>query len=257
MKRPRLLIGILVGLHVVLVVLILWRYPMPGPNDVGPLDLSLFMLLPSQGNLLGFWTALGGKRTPWRVVSTVIGMVVCLVVWDRFAYRHFVGEAVLPFVWQTVNVSVLLLLARMAGLKLIHAGSEPVERELGRFQFSLWQLLTWTTVFGVILSAIHYLPDGLQLNFQFNPIVAKLAVSLGSVALASVWLAFGRKWLTVRIILLVVMAIGLGTAMPLWHSTPGPLVSWAYSCFLLFAEAAWTTASLLVVRLAGYQLTWR
>jgi hypothetical protein len=254
MKRPRLLIGILAGLHIVLAALVLWRYAFIEAFHRRPTDL-LDMLLLSQSNLLGFWTALGGKRTPWRVTLTVVGIVVCLAACDWSGYYDLRSGAVLVFVWQTINVSVLLLLARMMGLKLIQTGSERVEQELGRFQFSLWQMLSWTTVFAIVLSALHYLPYNLQPDFRFNPIVARIAVSCGSVALASMWVALGRRWLIARVVLLVA-TIGSGAAV-LWYSAGARFETWAYFCLLLLIQAAWTTGWLLVVRWAGYELTWR
>jgi hypothetical protein len=267
MNRSHLIIGTLVGLHVVLAVLVLWRFETlvlwrfetaARQRDVGPLDVSLFMLFPSQGSLLGLWTALGGKRMFWRIVITVVGLVACLALCDyysRSGYRNF-GGLVLALVWAAVTTGVSLLLGRLTGLRLSHAGSERGDGELGRFQFSLWQMLTWTTVLAVVLSAIHYLPYNLQPDFRFNPMLAWYVVVFGSVALASIWLAFGRKWLAARVVLLVAITMGLPTVMPLWHLMSRPY-AWAATCLLLLAMAAWTTASLLVVRCAGYELTCR
>ena len=75
MKRPRLLIGLLVGLHVVLAALILWRYAAVDLRDQWQI-LPFFVVSATQGNLLGFWTALGGKRTFWRVVFATAGIVL-------------------------------------------------------------------------------------------------------------------------------------------------------------------------------------
>ena len=260
MKRPRLLIGILIGLHVVLAALILWRYGTMQPYEIIGLDALLIVLLPSQGNLIGFWTALGGKRTPWRVTFTVVGIVACLVVCDWCHYHDPFSHAVLLFVWQTISVGVLLLLARLAGLRLRQIGSEHMEGELRRFQFLLWQMLVWTTVLAVVVSSAHYIPSRLQPDFHLNPALARAALCCTCVALVSIWLALGRRWLVARAFLLIVTTIGLGTVTLLWQTggrRPLPLMLLGNYCLVLFAVAAWTTASLLVVRLAGYRLTWR
>lgn len=190
MKRPRLLIGILIGLHVVLAALILWRYGTMQPYEIIGLDALLIVLLPSQGNLIGFWTALGGKRTPWRVTFTVVGIVACLVVCDWCHYHDPFSHAVLLFVWQTISVGVLLLLARLAGLRLRQIGSEHMEGELRRFQFLLWQMLVWTTVLAVV---------GVRPTISrrgSNPISTSILLWPGqhSVVLVLLWCRYGLRW---------------------------------------------------------------
>ena len=97
--------------------------------------------------------------------------------------------------------------------------------ELGRFQFSLWQMLTWTTVLAIILSSFHYVPESLRPGLPLRPDLAKLAVSLAGVALALIWLAFGRGRLVTRVVLLVAIMIGT----PVWHSMNEPWGLWV--CF--------------------------
>lgn len=259
MKRSHLLIGILVGLHIVLAALILWRYAAEKEGDQWQM-FTLFAVSASQGNLLGFWTALCGKRTPWRVVTATVGIVIYVIICDRLGGGNGdLGQMLAQVVaWTTVTVGVLLLVARLARLRLQRAGSARVEEELGRFQFSLWQMLVWTTVLAVILSSLHYLPDNLRPGFQFDPALALGLLWLGGLALASVWLAFGKRWLVARVTLLIVVTI-VGTAATASSSSTGsPSVNhFVCLCLLLLAEPVLTTASLLVVRLAGYQLTWR
>jgi len=252
MKRPRLVIGILVGVNVALAALVLWRIARLTPDNDTPFDWLLFMVVPSQGNLVGIWTALGGKRTPWRAVVTVVCVVVGLRLAHGLGYSFALGEVACLSAWQILGVSSVLLLARLAGLRLIHCETEWPKEELGRFQFSIWQMLVWTFILAVILSSVHYLPQGIRPGFYATPYEAISEGSLTCIALASMWLAFGRAWLPARI-LLEGMTLGLGVV--LGHSVEG--FPWINDCVLLSTGAIMTIASLLVVRWAGYRLTWR
>ena len=245
MKSPRLIVGILAVVHLVLAVVV---YCYPPPLDW--LGYPLFMLFPSQGNLIGIWATLG-RRPPLRVALAFIGIVVCLRIASGPEYYSNSDEAIRVLTIETASVIALLLLFRFTGLAMATTPLEPWRPT--PFQFTIWQIMTWTATVAVIMSALHYLPDDLLHRLPFHDITSLLvaAVSMGSVAFMSIWLVFGKKWLALRI-LGALVAIGMGSWLLNWGNNMG----WWYFGMLLSYEAAWTIISLLVVRWAGYRLTW-
>ena len=77
MKRPRLMNGILTAVHLLLSgVAVAWIAVSGWTPDEPPewLVYPLLTLPLSQACLLGLWVALGGNRTPWRVLFAVVGL---------------------------------------------------------------------------------------------------------------------------------------------------------------------------------------
>lgn len=239
-------IASLVAVHVVLNVLACWMQHSQLIYKIsGWLDIPLVMLFPSQGALLGFWIALGGKRTSWRVLLTVGGIV---------AYLWCVGTAPHVEAWShglllvpsICIVSVLLLLARFTGLRIVR-GEAPCQQ---RPQFSVRDALIWMTTFAILFGAIRW-PSPLH-QILDDPDDVRFLMNLGICAIASLasfWVVLGRRRLILRIFALV--AVNAAASYSFTQTNP-----WLGSLYLA-SEVAWIVGSLVVVRRAGYWLMWQ
>ncbi|MCC6124961.1 MAG: hypothetical protein IT426_08365 [Pirellulales bacterium] len=257
MKRPRLIVGILAIVHLLLAAfafyylnsrifyfshIFYWLTSHTGDW----LEYLLLALFPSQGGLISIWAALG-RRTPLRVALACIGIVVCLRIVN--GHHSDIRPAMVYLSIQAASMTILLLLFRLTGLAM---ATTPLEsRSPKPFQFTIMQIMTWTATVAVILSALHYLPSDYARFFASSRQIRftlAIVVNQGSVAITSIWLVFGTKWRVLRI-LGVLVAIGTGTWLLYDY------YDWRFGMLLSF-EAAWTILSLLVVRWAGYRLTW-
>lgn len=87
----------------------------------------------------------------------------------------------------------------------------------------------------------------------FQPDSLAIIAGCVAVSLASRWAVLGRKWLIARVfVVFATIATLTGTAMIAAQSHDALLVG-----LFLAIEAAWIVGSLVVVRLAGYRLTWQ
>jgi hypothetical protein len=207
---------------------------------------ALFMLGPSQATLVALWAMMGGGKFVWRVLPTVLGVILCLW-WFGKADREWREVTFGQFcVW-----GPLLLVARFTGLELVRSS---VQRSALRpFQFYIRDMLMLTTAFAVILSALRCLPtDWFQPRLM--PGFMVVFGSLAFVAASSLLCSLGRRWPLVRILgvpLAIIVGAYLMVAAHIGNSSV-----W-YFAMLLGLMAAWLVASLFLVRLAGYRLAWR
>ncbi len=253
-KRPRLSILALAVIHFLLFA------DLELPWEYCWLEGYRIKILGSQGCLLGLWAVLGGRLSPWRVVAVAVGTAA----WGWFNFLATPSElpdVVLKFVdWDIPTERAfwtmgILLPARFAGLELSRATLGNKGRA-GHPQFSLWQALEWMTATAMFLGAVHYISEAVDyvtVVFRFNPIQWRMGIEATSTAVsfATLWLVLGRKSLLLRCTVLL-LTISIGTAMLVWS---GAWPRWDVSRLLIY-EAAWLSASLLVVRLAGYRLIW-
>jgi hypothetical protein len=248
MKKPRLIVGILAVVHLVLaamVFLIIYNFP-PSP-DFWWISVFPLMILPCQGNLVGIWTTLGGKGTPFRVMLIVVAFVIGVCI--NFPNRLQTGISFPLFLFQMVNVTAVLLVLKFTGLELMLL---PIKAwEPRPFQFTIGQMMAWTATLAVSLSACHYLPN--NFSAPYDDIFSwAIHISCMAVALASIWLAFGKRRLIFRVIA-VIVAVGGGAALlEKWTG----FIGFGIGCFMLASQAVWTIFSLLVIRWAGYRMTW-
>jgi hypothetical protein len=251
----RYLIPSLVLVHLLLHALALWMPirvwqwdPLsPAASWRGFALGTLCMLGFSQGALLAIWIALGERGTLWRVALAAVGTVVYL------ACFHDADEAWLAAILYDMEVMVVLLLcARLMGLELTRSGQRSTVRP--RFQFFIREILAWTTALAVVLSAGKCL-----FLLRWYPILmrntAVYFVWLGTDAIlvaAFMWAALGQRRTILRVILPPVAVVVAGALFAgffheqLLRTTIG-----------LGFMAFWIVASLLVVRWAGYRLTWQ
>jgi hypothetical protein len=210
---------------------------------------ALFWLGPSQGILLGVWVALGGGRLLWRAILTTLAAILyawCFSsvqgIWQQEWLIHFLAAVGLS--------GAVLLLARWAGLQLLRCSH--TRAASGPFQYSIRDMLAWTTAVAVVLGAWRCLPAA-AFDFLRQSIPAVAFISCPLVAVASMFFALGERWVAIRLVLLPATVI-LGAKL-MCEVIPGP--SWSYFAFLLGSVAFWLVGSLLVLRLAGYRLRWR
>jgi hypothetical protein len=261
--RARRLIAGLVAAHVVLHAVALammlrcpsysqWPYLIAIVVIRAPL-----MLGPSQGALLAIWTILGGGRLVWRVLFTTIGV---------FIYLQFFGSADPDWLIATIGelgvCAMILLVARLTGLVL--AKSSDLAASPHPFQFYIRDMLIWTTVLAMLLSAWRCLPPDatgfwhstikfchLLINRRID---AAVLASLTVVAVASMFCALGAGWFLARILSLP-LAIGVAVKLMTW-TIGQPSLTPEYATSLAFM-VFWLVGSLLVLRAAGYRLARR
>ena len=159
------------------------------------LDLPILMLGPSQGALLAVWIALGGRGTWLRVILAAAGIVAYMACFKPndpgFAYLG-AGEFMGTTICTMVFLGTSLLLARLSGLELTRPARAVPGRP--RSQFFIRDILLWTTVLAVVLSAARFLgsKEWHVIDFTDVGLVAALA-SLPLVAAACLWAALGRE----------------------------------------------------------------
>jgi hypothetical protein len=206
----------------------------------------------SQGCLLGIWAALGGKRPYQNALIVFLGLIVCICVTKD-------SGGVLWEIWfvlsaeQSINMFIVLIVARTTGLGLSclrHEDSNDVRRP---FQFTVGEILAWTTTTAIILGAARYVPRNDFSDYVYG---ATMTFVWPFVALPCIWLVLGKSLLIIRL-LLAASSASLG-AIADCHSRYTPLVSFPISEYILpsvFFSCIICTG-LIIVRLSGYRLTW-
>jgi len=240
------LVAVHVGLHVVALSMIYNGVRPGGPYDF--IAFPFYMLGSSQGALVAIWAMLGRGKFLWRVLPTVLGAIVYLWLFQP------ADPDWIPLTFgELCVVGLLLAVARVAGLKIVKASTIP--RAVGPTQFTIRDLLIWTTALAVVLSVLRCLPANWYLALS-RPLPGAIVVfgCLTLVPLVALYCALGGRWLPVRLAA-VPLAVYLGGYL-LAAARIGPS-STGYFAMLLGLMAAWLLVSLWVVRLAGYRLAWR
>jgi hypothetical protein len=260
----RLLIPGLVLVHLLLYPLILWS--VTETSDWDPLGWTatwpeffrrvLFALAVSQAAVVALWIALGRRGTPWRVALAAVATALylwCLigtVIW------------VILTIQEMGLIVALLLCARLTGLELTRLGQQSAPSP--RFQFSVRDVLAWTTALAVVLIAgkcrltqHSYLIDYYGMRHYLVTLGA-----LALIAVAFIWVALGELPMVARSLFGLTAIFG-GAALlratfnyqviSVFHCDEP---SWFFPMLLGFI-ALWLLASLLVVRWAGYRLNWQ
>ena len=257
--RARRIVAALVIAHVALHAAALWmvlsRVGRPWLFDLVLIRHALFMLGPTQGTLVALWTVFGGGKFVWRATSVTLGTFLYVYLIHTFceivfwtSHEELLGARIV----EMCLCGTVLLLVRLAGFRLVQY---PDPRQAsGPFQFSIRDMLTWTTAVAVILGAWKSLP---QYTFYFleQSIPADLFF-LGStlVSSASILLALGRRWTVARIVLLPVAVLLAGMLL---SGTSRSGYSLGYYIFLFALMTVWLVPSLLALRYASYRLAWR
>ncbi|MGO8690866.1 MAG: hypothetical protein ACLQLG_14685 [Thermoguttaceae bacterium] len=219
----------------------------------------------SQSALVAFWAAFGGGRTLWRSLAVVLAVIAALWLIGKPGFelnwgilsdlRCYTPIVLLGPVW------ALLLIARLLGLGLVSTPDAP--RTLQPLQFSIADMLLWTTVVAVVSGLLRWL--ALDWSVISREMVGWDAwrgfFFWGMVAMAAMFLALGRGHAILRILLLL---LSLGAYLGMLEIIYGS--GWDWGCFAgLFGEdpipigpmAGWLVGSLWLIRLAGYRLAWQ
>lgn len=173
---------------------------LPSPKHSAWHVLPIVVAL-SQGPLLGYWVAFGGRLAPLRLV-----VVTCLVAGNA----HFL-TAYSPRVFATLSygyaiqplfTSMLFLGMRFMGLRVERLPLEPPSSR----QFSLLRLFFWIAVVAVMLTILRSTPEIVKLFSIFATYGVTepgMFVEIGSFAIlagAALWTALGSHKPMLRII---------------------------------------------------------
>ena len=255
MRSPRLLIGLLV-LATVLVDLVVftWVGPCRWPRHEWPHPavIAFSSLAFSQVSLLTIWAVLGSTTSWLRWLGLISGIGVWVALLTPGAEPGMPRMLCFLLSGQAMVLIGVLSIAHLTGIRLVTISNADLPRQgaVRRFprQFSLRQILGWTTTLAVVLGLLklgaqHGLlppPSAYWGPFFLIPCICQ---AVGATAALGVTL--GPRWP-----LMLLLAIGLLAT---------PVVILIGTLFLLFIvlQAAWLVGSLLVVRMAGYRLVGR
>jgi hypothetical protein len=226
------------------------------PNRTfSPCDIALyalFMLGPSQGALLAIWVALGGGRLAWRWLVIVPGAIIYVLCCFLAHGSSRSGEEWLIISLVTMGVAIVaLLLARFAGLRL--AWISEAGTPSGPFQFYIRDMLLLTTAVAVVLSIWRCVPKA-AFAFLTRAIPAVTLAGFLVVVGASMFSALGRGWIVARVLLLPIAVVSTAVLLNKTIPAAAPVEDFVVLISLMMF---WLVASLLVLRFAGYRLTWR
>jgi hypothetical protein len=251
MKPAHLLMTLLVLANV-----LLWAVGFTVYDELDPESQCLAGLLMAHAGLLGIWLGLGRMKAPLRL--TIVSVSILLFHAVVVLWRPEFKELPVLLVVDIICVSVLFLLMRMLGLKLIRLDdSEPKTDDMAEqtgFQFSLGTMFAWTTAVAVLLSALATI--GFQQISELIPSVHRttlyFVVPSFFPTLLWLWAVLGMRTMKPRIIAFVLVP---------------PLASIIYAMLLdvdaktaanvLVPENAVLLLSLIVCRVAGYRIVWR
>jgi len=252
-RRRRKLIAALLIVHGVLALATMGWLGSGWGDSSGFLSFLLTSSAFGQGSLLGIWIGFGGRATPWRLIGTTIGLVVCtwcLKMGFPHADMHLWGYCVLP---ETIGTSLLLVLLRFCGLGITwHAPGSPAP-EKQKLQFSIRSLMEWTAALAVLLGTLPMMPEQFRLVFIRDILeFCGLCGSQALLTLAVLWTTLGTRWPVARILVLGPVLAAAGSMAMI----DSPL-SFGEAILHLAFHAFWMVVSLWVLRRAGYRLTWR
>jgi hypothetical protein len=258
MRRPRLLIGLLLLATVLVDVAVLALRPDP-PRRPAILEAVSYALYFSQVSMTAIWLGLGQTASLLRTIGSLL-LLSGLAAFFSWLDRTDVADAIVATGMFAGAVAIPLLVARPPGLHITRvdpaggAGSALLQPE--RLQFSILYLLGLMTGLAVILGTLKCLAayDEQLLNYAVQPGLICMSAGFGLVACAAIWGALGNRWMAVRMVAFVAAVLAAyGGHLAL---NPDHLLEWWV--MLLFAlEAALLFGSLWVFRVAGYRVVFR
>ncbi len=225
-----------------------------------PTVLVLFALSMSQVSLAAIWAGFVGRSFYGRVT----GLMLITAMWARYVawivapsqiddYACLYGSLLLA---QTIAILVSLTVARLSGARLVRADRVDVAdggaSGPSRFQFSLREMLSWTTVLAVVLGALRYSVDHHLFPAYLGDWRQLAVLSLANAvpALLALWAALGTGRTTTRAMTLALAttaAIGAGSML-------AEVVSLRAYAALCILQVVFGLGSLCVFRMAGYRV---
>ncbi len=230
-------------------------------RGAGPPDFSqsaFLALMFSQTSLAGIWMGLGRTPSPLRMLGA-IGVIIAWSFLFNYGNGPSVEDWIIDLMIPFATISVFLLLARWRGLYCVDA-FDPVSRaesDHPPWQFSISNLLAWTTVLAIILGVFKWL--GLLASVPHPHLRTVEVVILGPglvlVAVAALWMALGARPPVRRAPALVLAeAVSLGAVFLI---EPPPSPDLAFIVWFMILDAVLLVGSLLVFRMVGYRVGWK
>lgn len=258
MRANRILIPLLIlatlTYDLVLVSCLTERHRWPDPLVAGLLGLAA-----GQVTLATLWGVLGRDHLPWRIavplsVPLAWGLAILLAQGKVIpAYRAPVEVAVRLLI-QSALLTLIFLLIRWHGARLLPVDPTFRTRSLRRRQFSLRYLFAWLTATAITLGLLKTLFQHAKIAELFQRwgkhlILDFVGVTLG---LICVWLILDERGRKAR--LLTALVTGLPAAcivgLASWSSRfPALLTLW-------LAAGSYSAVAFVVLRIAGFRLTW-
>jgi hypothetical protein len=222
----------------------------------------------AQVMLLAFWLGMGTSKSIRRLLSTLCGSAY-VTVWPVVALLSspdYMGPSAIGCYLGrfSINCAVvlvfagILLLIRRRGGELRRVSESGTSDPPSRFQYSILHLLVITSIVAVVLGLARSTraTDTADIGWYVATLGILLVVVFAVNSVCAVWAALGAGQVRLRVSLVLLVAILLGTALPI--AARQHLVSWRAFASLLLATVLPTAiliVSLLVVRSCGYRLT--
>jgi len=179
---------------------------------------AFFALMFSQTSLAGIWMGLGRTPGPLRMLVSV----GCVIGWSAVASRA--DGLTLSHEWMILltilfaMITASLLVAKSRGLHCEDA-SDPASRVVGLrgpWQFSMSDLLAWTTVLATIMGFLKWLGllDSLPTGFRMSMAdVLFIGPGRALVAMTALWTTLGAGS-PIRRLPILVLAEAIAIALP-------------------------------------------
>ena len=175
-----------------------------------PAVILLLALLLGQVSLLGVFLGLGTAGGLIRLATLAVGTAVWVAIL-RIAEVPISGELTTLLAVQAIVVALVATAMRSMGICWTANWRLTQPRagfQLGPGQFTIAQLLSWTTVAAVITAL------GRQATFPSSSVaLLGLALMLAGnvvIALSAIWVASATRYFLYRLALLISLAMGLG-----------------------------------------------
>jgi len=214
----------------------------------------------SQVSLAAVWLGLGGRWGMWRMAAVVVVVAAWSYAMSTLSGAPLVEQWAVWLMTQTVAVSVPLLVGRSLGLRLVDIAGVSAEADSApgtpRLQFSIRQMLGWTTALAVILGGLKCIApyESLLLSPLGDWPMFIVFIGHALVGLAAVWAVLGTSRQALRIGALV---LAEGAALGAFLLTlPSPDAATPEAAVLYFTQVLLLVGSLSVFRVAGYWLSW-
>jgi hypothetical protein len=243
----------LIGIHAVVVLLLtvggaatitLGRYPWWAELYIG----VLFGLVFGQIALVGMWAGLGKlvwfQRLPIAVAAVVgLGTLLGMGIHELSSEGYFV-TLVAGFVMGAVCFTL-----RILGLQLARLEDPAVPLREG-LQFTIRHLFLLTFLVACLVAIGKAVAPALQ-GLDEIPRLSLYGVVFAAVGLTSLWAMLGRGATTVRTVLEVLIATGLGFSLAFISNGGADFWVWP---FITVCEASCLLVTLAVLRGCGYRL---
>jgi hypothetical protein len=224
-----------------------------------PLVAVLLGLAAGQVTLAMLWGVLGRDHLPWRIAVPLIvplawGLAILLSQGKVIpAYRAPVEMAV-RLLMQSASLTLILLLIRWHGARLLHCEPMPSTHPLRRRQFSLRYLFAWLTATAITLSLLktlfqHVNIAGLFQRWREHLIADFVGVTLG---LIFVWLLLDARGRRSK--LMAAFVTGLPAACIIGLASWSPRFPALLTLWL--TAGSYSAVAFVVLRVAGFRLTW-